>query len=226
MKSTLFIKLIANFEALLFIIIIASMFQSCADKKRNPHDNIDSFVKEELLSKGKMAYNIPDTMDVGTQAKAIVSITKALDNNILFYGLDYIPLSTEEYDTTQIIVSSKVKVSLIDPSNDNNFIIHPLNTEEQFVSAKSNTVWAWNITPLRSGENNLLLRVTVSVLSDLGQTQRDIPVFDKLITVKASPLHNIGQFIGDNWQWLLGTIIFPLLVWKYNQRKKVVKKQK
>jgi len=169
----------------------------------------------ERLVRGKIGYDIPDTMKVGNQYKTTVSISKSLNDSILFLNIDSSGFTTEE-----IKVSSKVKVSLIDPTLNKNFDIVPLSTEEQLVDVTSNTIWLWNITPLRMGKNELLLRATVKVISDLGETPKDIPVFEKIITVQASPIFAIGQFLGDNWQWIAGTMIIPLLIWRYNKRKK------
>jgi hypothetical protein len=37
------------------------------------------------------------------------------------------------------------------------------------------------------GENKFMLRVTVKILSYVGEVQKDVPVFEKMILVKASP---------------------------------------
>ena len=131
--------------------------------------------KYQSLVRGKIAYNVKDSMKVGSQYKAVVGITKALNDSILFLNLDSTKFKVEE-----IKISSRVRVTLLDPSNNKNFNIVALNTEEQLVDTASNTIWSWNINPLQSGKNTLILRANVKVFSDLGETSKDITVFKKI----------------------------------------------
>jgi len=169
---------------------------------------------DELVC-GKIGYNLPDTMKVGNQYRGIVTISKALNDSILFMNLD-----PDNFTSEEIKVSSKIEVSLIDPSNNKNFDIVALNTKEQLVDITSNTIWKWEITPLKSGRNKIILRATVKVITDLGETPKDIPVFEKIITVQTSPILTFEQFLGNNWQWLGGTIIIPILIWRFQILKK------
>jgi hypothetical protein len=166
------------------------------------------------LVKGKMAYSVPDTMKVGQNYKAIVSITKAMDEGILYKGIEQYDFYEEE-----IVISSRVKVSLLDPTGDDNFIINPLNTEEQIVDEHSNTVWRWNISPKRGGNHELVLRTTIKIKDDLGEYYKDITVFEKNIKVNASITVSIKQFWRDYWQWVISVIILPLLLWSFNNIK-------
>jgi len=171
------------------------------------------------LVKGKIAYEVPDTMNVGKNHKATVIITKAMNDSILFQDI----VDTRYFEKEEIKVSSRVKVFLIDPTG-KNFDIISLNTEEQLVDNITNTIWKWNITPKRGGDNELVLRVTVKVLDRLGENYKDIKVFEKTIKVNAPVLTRIKKFIGEYWQWLSTVIVIPLLIWGYkilsNRRKK------
>jgi len=188
------------------------------EESRKP-DNIDELVR------GKIGYNIPDTMEIDKYYKAIVTISKALDDSILFMSLNNIGFIEGE-----IMISSRVKVILKDPTGDKNetpsgknFEINALSTEEQLVDDILNTKWNWNIRPKRAGQNYLMLNVTVKVLDYLGENYRDIGVFEKKIKVKSSGIFTIKKFISDYWQFLLTACVIPLLVFgykKFNERGK------
>lgn len=216
LKETLKSKkriILISLSGFLFLIYTSVFFWQKSLSPIPQKDDVNRLVM------GKLAYDIQDTMKVGNLSRATVSITKALNDSILFSSLN-----STHFTTKEVKVSSKVKVVLLDPSDKQNFSINPLNTEEQFVDDTTNTIWLWNIVPLRSGENDLLLRATVNVITDLGETPRDIPIFEKKVTVQASPFKATNQFFQDNWQWIAGTILIPLLLWGYKRIKTKKKK--
>jgi hypothetical protein len=214
-----------NWQIILPIItIIYTLFiQSCGSGANPEPDQVKSSEESAIdkLVTGKLAYSIPDTMKVGKVYKAVVSATEALNDSILFMNLD-----SSEFIKKEIKIFSKVKASLIDPSNGKKFTIMALNSEEQFVDATSNTTWAWNITPIKKGENELMLRVTVKILSYVGEVQKDVPVFEKTILVKASPLVTIKAFFINYWQWIFGTILIPFVIWFFKTGKEKKKRRR
>ena len=172
----------------------------------------------DKLVKGKMAFNISDTMEIEKNYKAIVSITKAMNDSILFQNIN-----RGHFEKENIKISSRVKVLLIDPSGLQNFSITSLNTEEQLVDDSTNTVWKWNIIPRRSGDHELIIRTTVKVLDELGENYKDITVFEKKIKVNSSIAISAKRFFTDNWQWLSGVCFIPLITWgfsRYTRQKK------
>lgn len=189
-------------------LLTLSVIQSCSGNVYDepPHRLVDHLVK------GMMAYKIPDTMQIEHSYNAIASITKALNDRVLFHRIDSTDFIKEE-----IRVSSRVKVTLIDPSGNKNFDITALNTEEQLVDDSTNTVWRWNIKPKRGGESELVLRATVKILDRLGENYKDIDVFEKTIKVKASAFVQTKQFVSDNWKWLMTACVIPLIIWGYKK---------
>ncbi len=174
------------------------------------------------LVKSKFAYSIQDTMYVDSAYRVCATITKALNDSILFLGLDSTKFKRKKKN---IYISSKVKVVLLDPANNANFSINSLNTEEQIVDDKTNTTWNWWVKPLTGGEHEIILRATIKEVTNLGESSRDIPVFEERIFIQISPLYITKQFIGNNWQWLAGTILIPCSIWVYKRKKeKNVKK--
>ena len=181
------------------ILIVGLFLSRCVLKSS---DELDELVK------GKIAYEVPETMNIEENYKAVVIVTKAENDSILL-----IEFPQKNFQKEEIIVSSRVKVSLVDPTK-KNFDITPLNTIEQLVDDSTNTIWKWNIIPKRGGNNELILRVTVRILDRLGETYKDI-MFEKTINVNAPILTIIKQFIVNYWQWLASIIVIPLVIWGY-----------
>ena len=192
--------------------------EKLAQSKKIREDELEKSHQLDKLVKGKIAYKVSDTMNVGKNYNATVIITKAMNDSILFENFHQGNFQKEE-----IKVSTRVKVVLIDPT-EKNFDITPLNTVEQLVDDSTNTVWKWNIIPKQGGDNVLVLRVTVKVLDQLGENYKDIRVFEKTIKVYTPILTRLKQFIGNYWQWLSTVIVIPLGIWGYkifsNRRKK------
>lgn len=188
-------------RALTFLLLLN--FHSCSPPSGYHFDRLVS---------GMITYSIPDTMEIQKDYKATVSITKALNDSILYQDLN-----RDDFQTEAILISSRVRIVLIDPTGNKNFEITALNTEEQLVDNKTNTVWNWNIRPKKAGKNELVLRTTVKILDELGENFKDVTVFEKSIKVNASAITTIKQFIGTYWQWLITVCIIPLIIWGYKK---------
>lgn len=216
---------IGCFVQLIFILVL---LQSCGGKKAEeaslaveaPEQSIDANIDEtntEIdvtnLVAGRIAYDLSDSMKIGVQTQVVASITKAQNDSILFLALD-----SKAFAKENIMVSSKVKMTLIDPSSGKDFQIQALNSEEQFVGISSNTIWRWTVVPISSGQNTLILRATVFIVSEMGHVPKDIPVFEKQVNVFASPLLTAQQFFENNWQWLIGSSASPFLIWGLRRR--------
>jgi hypothetical protein len=211
-------KLIAvtSFIATILLFILLTSFDKKPDIRQNLLD---------ALVKGKMAYDIPTEMKVGDTYDATVSITKSLNDSILFSTLDTLNFTKQE-----IRVSSRVKVLLIDPRSDY-FKIMNLNTDEQLVDDSSNTIWKWKITPLEPGHNKIVVRVSARILNNIGDNYKDIPVFEQTIVVTSTIPKAVWHFIKTYWYivaFILTAILFPTVkwLWKVYSSRREKKKNK
>ena len=180
--------------------------------------NSSSTLEEfETLVKEKIACSVPDQMEIGKNYKATVSSTKALNDSILLNTLE-----KTYYGIETINLSSRMKMILIDPTN-KNFKITALNTEEQLVDDSANTIWNWNVFPIKEGVNELVLRATLKILNKPGENYKDIIVLETAINVDNSVWLTIKQFISDYWQWFTLVFLIPMIIWSYrkiSERKK------
>lgn len=190
---------IVSFESLLLITGVNLAFTP-AD-----HNNIQSD-KVQQHENGKIAYRISDTMQIDSFYKVIASITKSRIDSILYGNIGNVGF--KEHNANKI--TSRVSVSLIDPTKEN-FVINPLSSEEQIVDDSSNSIWRWQVKPTKGGNSELMLKVTLKILDELGNNQKDLS-FIKSIIVKASFFKKVKLFTIQYWQYLSTAIIIPVLI--------------
>jgi hypothetical protein len=101
------------------------------------------------------------------------------------------------------------------------FAIEDRGSEEQVVAPAGVTEWGWNIEPTKSGTRRLFL--TLSALISLGRSERHYTVrtFSKTLEVEVSWGERLSGFFGDNWQWLMSTLLLPIAIatWGYSRRR-------
>ncbi len=183
--------------------------------------DLSEIVENELkkLSPGQILFNVPQEMKVGIKERVEVRITKTITED-LAKGLKGHGLPQIE----EIRVNTLMGVRL----NGDNFDIKALSHEEQIVAGEGFTQWAWDVTPLESGIQSLLLTVTVRIkIPNYGEERKDYPVFERKINVKVNPPYTIKKFIRSYWQWIITTIIGSGVIgwlvkklWKSRKKKK------
>jgi len=164
-----------------------------------PH--LSEIVEDELkkLSPGRILFNPAQEMKVGVTERVEVRIAKTITED-LTVGLRGRGIPQIE----EIRVGTFMKVHL----TGDNFECRALSHEEQIVAGEGFTQWDWDVTPLKSGIQSLLLTVTVRIkIPNYGEERKDYPVFERWIKVKVNRIYSIKKFIMSYWQWILGTII-------------------
>ncbi len=191
-------------------ICVCNVLTFCAslffDNNASNHANFQ--IANTKLVAGKIAYSIPDTMELGENYKATVSIAQSLNDSILLKSLD----SNIVFKIEHIYASDVVKAHLVDPTNER-FSIVPLSTEEQVLSDRTNSIWNWNIRALKDGENEISIRVTIKYKGELQSGYKDIPIFTKSIFVKSSAAYVAKNVFYNYWQWFISVLILPPLIW-------------
>ena len=176
------------------------------------------FKKEiEKLSSGRILFNPREKMKVGVKERVDVRITKNITDN-LTEGL----IGSGEPQIEEIEVGTFMMAKL----TGDNFYINPLSSEEQVVRPVGFTEWSWDVTPLKSGIQELHLTVTVRILiPDQDEQKIDWDVLDKRISVEVNSLYTIKRFIGSYWQWIVGTII-TIVIAAIGIRKKIWREER
>jgi hypothetical protein len=195
------------------------------EKKSIEEEKVITKTKKEVRPKGLIAYSVPNEMQVGEEYSVKVRISKQNDKTVLLVGDREIPISDnlDSVKVESITVSPIMSASLLSSKKD--FEITPLSTDIQNIDDEGYTEWAWSVSPLQGGENNLKLNVKIRIKEDGNDYYKDITVFERKIKVKSNIGSSIKDFILNNWEWFMGVIFIPLfqwlwLLWKRKKEKK------
>ena len=182
---------------------------------------IKEIIQDSQYLEGLIVYKVPKEMVVGNSYVVKIRITRESNKTILVIGDRKIPIAD---DDNSIVSIEEINVSPIMSANlivsKNSFRIDILSTEYQNISERGYTEWAWNIIPLKGGDNLLKLNVKIRVKEDGESYYKDIVVFDRKIKVKSNIKFSIITWFSEYWQWLFGFILIPLIKWLYDEWKK------
>lgn len=163
--------------------------------------DLSEIVEDELkkLSPGCILFNPSQEMKVGVKERVEVRIAKTITEDLTL-GLKGRGIPQIE----EIRVGTFMKVHL----TGDNFDIKTLSHEEQPVIGEGFTQWDWDVIPLKSGIQFLLLTVTVRIkIPNYDEERKDYPVFERQIRVKVNLSYSINKFIKSYWQWIIGIMI-------------------
>lgn len=164
---------------------------------------------EELkrLPVGRILFNPPETMKLGTTERIEARISQDSNTNLVASLKGRGVPKIEE-----IKVSELMKVRL----SGHNFQIISLNEENQIIGPSGFTEWAWNVTPEKSGKQALHLHVTLRIRLPFGEERKDHPVVDRELVVLVNPIYSMKSFVVRYWKWILTALLFPLVGWLWN----------
>lgn len=129
--------------------------------------------------KGKILYDIPDTMQLHKQEKCIIRIGK---DEITVKSGD---VFSETVVTDDIKLSGLMKVELIDIANIPNFSIKTISTPIQEVDDDEFTEWLFYVTPVNAGLFSLIIKVS-AIKNEAGREKIKDIVFEKNISINTS----------------------------------------
>jgi hypothetical protein len=160
----------------------------------------------EKMAGARVVFDAPERMRAGIKEKIQARVPDELAD-------DFTKTLKESgiTDADEIMAGSSIRARL----SGDGFDITPLNDEERMLQGEGPVPWIWDVTPLRSGPQSLLLTVTVStkVPGSDSEERRELPVFTKTVTVDSSPVYSAVRFV-KGWVWLAPVFIaILLLVW-------------
>jgi hypothetical protein len=106
------------------------------------------------------------------------------------------------------------------------FEVKPLSPARQPVSRSAPTEWRWSITAQEGGTQALHLTISAIITVDGERFPRSLNVLDRVIEVDVSAAQRLAMFVDGNWQWVMGTIIIPVVVWVWTNRKGAKRKRR
>lgn len=171
---------------------------------------------------GLIAYSVPEEMQLGKDYGVKIRISKEDIKEELIKGSSGIAINDPNVESIITIenvrVSSVMSASLLASKDD--YLIESLSTETQNLETLGYTEWAWNVKPVKGGNNVLKLIVKVRVEQGDEKFFKDIVVFEKNISIKTNLGYSIETFFAKYWQWFMTTFLIPLFLWWYNRKKK------
>jgi hypothetical protein len=180
----------------------------------------DSWPALKAMLEGRILFLIPVRMKQGKETKVTIRISANASENLAN------DLRNEKEGPEPPIVVENVSVlphMTVKLVGGKAFDIVPLTPEEQFVAKDTFTQWQFNVTPLKSGEQELDLLVGVRVTNGAGgKEERFHPTYERKIVVEVDRVYIVEHFVEGNWQWLISAILLPFIgLWIRKRRKRL-----
>jgi hypothetical protein len=182
---------------------------------RDQFDKVDA-VLGELVS-GNVAFNTPERM--GFRESRTITLIASPEMNQESLGARLRerigggdPISVEALQIAPLMEARLEGASA--------FEVIPLTPGRQPVGRAAPTEWRWNVRANEAGTQTLHLTIDAIVTVDGERFPRSLNVLDRRIEVEITAVQQFGMFVESNWQWVAGTIVIPLGVWWWTNRKK------
>jgi hypothetical protein len=162
--------------------------------------DVDEYLKG--LSFGNIIFNTPEEMKINEKfiVKLILSPDKIKVENVPKTGRVSIDKAKIDRSMESTLVGTGFDIKEVTPS--------VLAT-----SMIEDTTWMWEVASIKAGDQILCVNLSVKIDLDGEKVSRTIKTFEKTIHVKISPLRSVGDFLLQNWQYIMTSIFIPLLVW-------------
>lgn len=188
------------------------MAQPSAEKALPEIDKALPDLEKSLSMKviGQIAYNNPDYLVVGKSAiiEARFSRNKKYILTKNFEGKGAIKVDSLE-------LTNRLKVKLVAMESD--LLIVPVEPEEQPLEDDSFTLWTWKVVAQTAGIKRFRISIGLGNIDPSNPSlYKYVPGKSFEISAKANLPFTIGQFVKSYWQWIISTILIPLLVYLFN----------
>ena len=177
---------------------------------------------EDLVS-GNVAFNTPQRMQFRESRTIALIASPKLDATALSEELRQRIGGDDPIAVEALQIAPLMEAQLAGAPA---FEVAPLTPTRQPVSRAAPTEWRWNVTANETGTQTLHLTINAIVTVDGERFPRSLNVLDRDIEVEITTMQLVGMFVGENWQWLAGTIVIPLALWLWTNRKGSTRKRR
>jgi len=178
-------------------------------------DEVDAALGE--LVQGRIAFNTPERMQYGDSRSIALVASPAMDADTLSAELRRRIGSADPIEIASLQIAPLMEARLEGAPA---FEIAALTPVQQPVSRSAPTEWRWTVRAAQTGRHQLHLTINAIITVAGERYPRSLDVLNRDIEVEITAGRRIGLFLGANWQWLLGTVVIPLAVWLWSQRRK------
>lgn len=160
------------------------------------------------LNPGEILIHAPHEMKVGVTEQFVLRIASAGQKE----GIDQNLPGNGQTATSIVHVTPVMRATL----TGDGFTIEKTSPEEQIIGGGSYTEWLWQVTPNASGDRELVANVQVV----LDNRVKAMPIARWPVHVSGNPSRSIRMFFASYWQWMASTLVIPVVLFFWRQRKK------
>lgn len=187
----------------------------------NRFDEVDDALQE--LIAGNVAFNTPARMQFHESRTIALVASPRLDPAALSLELRRRIGGNDPVAVQGVQIAPLMEAQLAGAPA---FDVMPLTPVRQPVSRATPTEWRWTVRAVESGKHTLNLTINAVVTVDNERFPRSLNVLNRDIDVYITPPQRVGMFLSSNWQWLVGTVVIPLVVWLWTNRRRQRRRRK
>lgn len=164
---------------------------------------------DQQLFNVSMVFTIPVTANINDEVNAEFIIDpKKTEEEIKNLVKD----TTGQVITDSIDVSRTVTAKIVAP----NFKVSPSEDVRQALSTTQPTKWSWILTPTAEGDQTVQLRVVAHIMIEGERVERELETFNRNLTIVVTPQQKFNDFVNSHLEWIVGSLIIPLLLWLFS----------
>jgi hypothetical protein len=164
-----------------------------------------------LLEKANKVFLAPETIKLEKSSEISLVIDLSKDVDKIKAELEGVGKLGEKIQINRVVVAK-----LLAPDFE---VIEVIKDGRQLLDLKGPTEWRWTVTPRKLGEYKVNVVVTAVIEIGNDRAERLIQVFDQEVTVFVTPGDAAKFFFTKNWQWLWSTLVLPLGLWYWKNRR-------
>lgn len=208
-------------------VVVGLPLQSIPKKKLAKKEVVKkevTVVDYENITEGNITYYIPDSMITNKTYRIYMVLSapqKKLKLIIMNQKNPYETIDSNKIVIDKVKLGNTMNATLLDPTK--SFNITPIGDETKVLDTAKSEKWLWDIVPLKEGSFPLILKVEIVTDKDGKERKTNLEVFNKQLIIKAEkiPIYiKILNFISNNWEFFVSSLIIPFGIWLYNNRKK------
>lgn len=181
----------------------------------NRFDEVDDALQE--LIAGNVAFNTPERMQFHESRTIALIASAQLDPATLSQELRQRIGGNDPVAVQGMQIAPLMEAQLVGAPA---FEIAALTPTRQPVSRSASTEWRWTVRAAETGRHSLNLTINAVVTVNNENFPRSLNVLNRDIDVYITAPQRVGMFLSGNWQWLVGTVVIPLAVWLWTNRRK------
>jgi hypothetical protein len=176
-----------------------------------PSIDYDDEFKKQLLN-ANTALSIPEQANITDDVRVELLISLVKEANKLALDLS----ESGKQFAAPVFVTRTVAVTLTAPD----FEVKAVTPERQILNRTDNTTWLWTLKPKSVGKHKIDVGIVAIIKLDHEETEYQIKTFKKTVEIEITATQIIVAWFSKYWQWIVSTIVLPLLLWAYKNRKR------